>query len=246
MKIETFILALCQISTFAFLTTAQAQAPALAGTGATISDADRIYTGDQTSNTITVIKASTHKVLGTISLGDVCLTDVIGPQYIQSVNSHGLGFSCDGKYTVSLSITSNTVTVVRTLDNATISRTFVDRAPHEAFFSTDNRTVWVGTRGVDRIDIVDGLKGGIIGNISSPGGPSKVLFSPDSKTAYANHIRSATVSIIDVNYRVVTSNITGPGDVFSSNMMLSPDGKASGSPTNSQAKSPSSMSKTQK
>ncbi|KAF2787834.1 hypothetical protein K505DRAFT_367016 [Melanomma pulvis-pyrius CBS 109.77] len=160
------------------------QSPALSGLGAPISAHDRIYTSDQTSNTITVINPSNDIVLGTIALGSTRLSDVIGPQYIQNVNAHGLGFSRDGKYIVSLSVTSNTVTVIRTLDNTIVSKTYVDRNPHEAFFAPDNRTVWIGTRGVESIEVIDGLEGTVIGRISSYGGPSKVLFSPDGKTAY--------------------------------------------------------------
>jgi YVTN family beta-propeller protein len=127
-------------------TTAQVQAPANFGEAPPISDSDRIYTGDQSSNTITVIKPSTGEVLGTISLGENRLTNVLNPQYVRSVNSHGLGFSRDGKYIVSLSVTSNTVTVIRCVDNSIVSQTFVDRNAHEAFFTADNRTIWVGTR----------------------------------------------------------------------------------------------------
>ena len=162
--------ALLALSSTAF---GQVQAPANASLGAPISSSDRIYTGDQSSNTVTVINPSTNEVLGTIALGDSRLTDVIGPQYIKAVNSHGLGFSRDGKYIVSLSVTSNTVTVIRTNDNKIISQTFTDRQPHEAFFAADNRTLWVGTRGTDHISLVDGLVGGVIGTIPSYGGPSK-------------------------------------------------------------------------
>ncbi|KAL7793728.1 nitrous oxide reductase [Trichoderma ceciliae] len=207
------------------LASAWHQAPALPGKGAPISDSDRIYTGDQSSNTITVVKPSTGEVLGTISLGDSRLTNNLNPQYVKVVNSHGLGFSPDGKLIVSLAVTSNTVTVFRTEDNSVVSQTSVDRNSHEAFFQSDNRHVWVGTRGVDRIDIVDGLKGGVVGYVESYGGPSKVVFSPDGKTAYANHIRSPSLSVISVAERRVIANITGLGDVFSSDMMISPDGQ---------------------
>lgn len=42
----------------------------------------------------------------------------LGPQYVETVDAHGLGYSRDGKYIVSLAVLSNTVTVVRTSDNA--------------------------------------------------------------------------------------------------------------------------------
>ena len=205
---------------------AQVQAPAEAGKGGPISSADRLYSGDQSSNTITVIDPSRNKVLGTISLGDPRLTDDLNPQYVRSASSHGLGFSRDGKYIVSLSVLTNSVIVIRTLDNTIVSETFVDRGPHEAFFSADNRTVWVGTRGVSSVNIVDGINGGLIGRVPTADGPSKVLFSPNGTVAYVNHIRAPVVSVIDVPSKTVMYNITGLADNFSSDMMLSADGNS--------------------
>lgn len=218
-----FISCLCLLATSAAGILAQIQAPALSG-APPISDGDRIYTGDQSSNTITVIKPSTNEVLGTIALGDSRLTNLLNPQYLKSINSHGLGFSRDGKYLVSISVTSNTVNVIRTRDNSIVSQTYSDRAPHEAFFAADNRTVWVGCRGTSFVDIIDGLVGGVIDRIKTAPGPSKVLFSPDGKTAYVNHILSPTVTIIDVPRRTVITTISGLADKFSSDMMLSADG----------------------
>ena len=137
------------IGFFIFRVAAQIQAPAVAGVAPPISGSDRIYTGDQSSNTITVIKPLTGEVLGTIALGDTRLSNVLNPQYTRVVNTHGLGFSRDGRHIVSLSVTSNTVTVIRCVDNSIVSQTFVDRNAHEAFFSADNRTIWVGTRYCD-------------------------------------------------------------------------------------------------
>ena len=214
-------LILAVLVVFATRTLAQIQAPALPGAPA-ISSQDRIYTGDQTSNTVTVIKPSTNEVLGTIALGDQRLTDVLGPQYLQSINSHGLGFSRDGKYICSISVSSNIVTVIKTEDNSIVSQTFADRAVHEGFFSADNRTVWVASRGTSRVDIIDGINGD---STTNPG-PSKVLFSPDGKLAYVNHIRSPILDIIDVDKRQVVHTITGVADVFSSDMMLSADGNS--------------------
>lgn len=49
---------------------AQVEPPGFEGSGNPVSSRDRIYTGDQASNTITVIDPSENKVLGTIPLGD--------------------------------------------------------------------------------------------------------------------------------------------------------------------------------
>ncbi|KAH7370152.1 nitrous oxide reductase [Rhexocercosporidium sp. MPI-PUGE-AT-0058] len=199
------------------------QAPALPGAQA-VSAADRIYTADQTSNTITVIKPLTNDVLGTIALGLPRMTNILNPQYLQVVNSHGLGFSLDGKFLSHVSVTTNTLTVIRTSNNSIVSQTSVDRASHEAFFEHDGRTVWVACRGTSFVDLVDGMNGGVIGRIETLPGPSKVLFSPDGTLAYVNHIKSPTLSIIDVMTRKVVDTITGLGDVFSSDMMISADG----------------------
>ncbi|CZT14214.1 uncharacterized protein RCC_00188 [Ramularia collo-cygni] len=203
---------------------AQYQAPALAGQGSAISSRDRIYTGDQTSNTVTVIDPGTSSVLGTIAFGSSRLSNNLNPQNVDSMNSHGLGFSRDGKYIVSLSTLSNTATVIRTADNTIITRAYVDRGPHEAFFAPDNRTIWIGTRGVSSVNIIDGMNGTLLDKIATGRGPSKVLFSPNGTIAYVNHIFEPVISVIDVSIREVSYNITGLADAFSSDMMISADG----------------------
>ncbi|CAG8951368.1 hypothetical protein HYFRA_00007279 [Hymenoscyphus fraxineus] len=220
-SILTFLLGALLFSTW---TTGLSQAPALAGAGQAISASDRIYTADQTSNTITVIKPLTNEVLGTISLGKTRLTDQLNPQYLSVISSHGLGFSQDGQYISHTSIATNTLTVIRTANNSIVSQTTVDRASHESFFAHDGQTVWVACRGTKFVNLVDPMKGGVIDRIATDDGPSKVLFSPDGKLAYVNHIKSPTINIIDVASRKVIETISGLADVFSSDMMLSPDG----------------------
>ena len=100
-----------------------------------------------------------------------------------------------------MSVTTNTVTVIRTLDSSIVSQTWTDRAPHEALFAADNRTIWVGTRGVNHVNLVDSIAGGVIGKVTAAAGPSKVLFSPDGATAYVNHIRAPVIAIVDVATR---------------------------------------------
>ncbi|WP_283561957.1 beta-propeller fold lactonase family protein [Paenarthrobacter sp. PH39-S1] len=199
------------------------QAPALPG-AQSISSRDRVYTADQTSNTVTVINPATNEVLGTIPLGAQRLGDTLGPQYLRDVDVHGLGFSRDGQYLDAVSVTTNTVTVIRTADNSIVSQTNVGRSSHEGFFSPDGQTVWVADRALSQLDIVDALHGGVIGHVNTDAGPSKVLFSPDGRKAYVNHLRSATIDVIDVTARKVVDRITGLADSFSSDMALSPDG----------------------
>jgi len=62
-----------------------------------------------------------------------------------------------------ISVTTNTVTVLRTVDNSVVSQTFVGRASHEGFFSPEGATVWVADRALAQLDIVDALHGGVVG-----------------------------------------------------------------------------------
>jgi YVTN family beta-propeller protein len=59
------------------------------------SSRDRVYTADQTSNTVSVIDAGTNTLLGTISLGDP-RPNVLSPLYNKQIDVHGLGYSSDG------------------------------------------------------------------------------------------------------------------------------------------------------
>jgi YVTN family beta-propeller protein len=189
-----------------------------------IPSSDRLYSADQSSNTITVTKPATNEVLGTITLGDPRLSDELNPQYLKPIASHGLGFSPNGEFISHVSVTSSQLTVIRTLNNTIVSQTSVDRASHEAGFEHDGKTVWVACRGTSNVDLVDALNGGVIGRVVTEPGPSKVLFSPDGKLAYVNHVSSATLSIVDVASRKVVDIITGLGDTFSSDMAINPDG----------------------
>lgn len=63
-------LVLLSILLQALKTFAQVEPPGFEGNGNPISSLDRIYTGDQASNTVTVIDPGTNTVLGTIALGD--------------------------------------------------------------------------------------------------------------------------------------------------------------------------------
>lgn len=200
------------------------QAPAVSG-GAPISSRDRVYTADQTSNTVSVINPKTNTLLGTIGLGAERLGGILGPQYVDDIDVHGMGFSPDGRFLDVISVTTNTVTVIATATNKILSQTSVDRSAHEGMFSPDGKTVWVASRGTDLVDVVDPIHGTVIDRIKTADGPSKVVFSPDGRDAYVNHIRANVIDVIDVGQRRVVRQITGLVSDFSSDEMISPDGR---------------------
>ena len=99
-----------------------------------ISRRDRVYTADQTSNTVSVIDPSINKLLGVIKLGDP-VPGALSPLYKGQLLVHGLGYSPDSKTLAVVSIGSNSVTLIDTASNKLKGTVYVGRSPHEAFFT---------------------------------------------------------------------------------------------------------------
>jgi YVTN family beta-propeller protein len=127
-----------------------------------MSGQDRVYTTDQTSNTVSVLDPATDKVLGTIALGGQRLSNDLNPQYVKDVNVHGLAYSPGHQRLAVVSIGSDTVDIINTATNAVLSHTDVGRASHEGWFTKDGMQFWVGDRGRDTVTIVDAVHGGAI------------------------------------------------------------------------------------
>ncbi|HEY9299147.1 MAG TPA: hypothetical protein VIQ31_22875, partial [Phormidium sp.] len=113
-----------------------------------ISSRDRVYTADQTSNTVSVHDPQTNKLLGVIRLGEA-LPDNLSPLYKGQLLVHGMGFSPDHQTLDVVSVGSNSVAFIDTQTNQVNHITYVGRSPHEAFFTPDGEEVWVTVRGED-------------------------------------------------------------------------------------------------
>lgn len=190
-----------------------------------ISGRDRLYTADQSSNTVSVIDPSTNRTLGTIALGDQRVGSAFSPQYGGDSGVHGLAVSPDQRRLAVVSVSSNTVHMIDTRTNKVLSTTDVGRAAHEGSFTADGKQFWVANRGRDTVSVVDAVRGGIVAHVRVGEGPSKVLMSPDGRTAYVNHTSTSEITVIDVRSRKVKKPITGLGATFSSDQAISPDGK---------------------
>src|ERR1700754_673380 len=135
------------------------QAPgALSAPDIPVSHHDRVYAAEQFSNTVSVTDPVDNKLLGVIRLGDPQPGN-FSPLYKGQVLVHGMGFSPDHKTLAVISIGSNSVTFIDTATNAIKHMTYVGRSPHEAFFTPDQKEVWVAVRGENYIDVLDGKKG---------------------------------------------------------------------------------------
>ena len=164
---------------------------------------DRVYTADQTSNTVSVIDPATNKLLGTIHLGEV-VPAALSPLYHGELLVHGLGFSPDHKTLAVVSIGSNSVTLIDTETNTVKGKVYVGRSPHEAFFRPDGRELWVAVRGENYVSVIDPVQQKEVRRIETANGPAMVLFRPDGKYAFVPSSFTPEMDVIDTStYRVV-------------------------------------------
>ncbi len=184
---------------------------------------DRVYTGDQTSNTISVIDPTSNTLLGLIRLGEAVPAS-LGPLYKGQLLTHGLGFSPDGRTLVAVSIGSNAVSFIDTATNTVRGTTYVGRSPHEAFFTPNGREVWVSVRGEDYVSVLDARTMRETRRIATANGPGMVMFRPDGKLAFVVSSFVPELNVVDVASHKVIAKVkqTTP---FSPNLDVSDDGK---------------------
>ena len=183
--------------------------------------ADRVYTADQNTNTVSVINPATNTLLGQIRLGNV-RPDILSPLYKGELNVHGLGFSPDHKTLVVVSTGSNSATFIDTATNKVKGIAYVGRAPHEGFFTPDGKEVWVTVRGANYVSVIDPSTFKETRRIETASGPGMVLFHPQRKLAFVVSSFTPEVDVIDVATHRVTKRIlvTSP---FSPFLQFTPD-----------------------
>ena len=184
---------------------------------------DRVYTGNQVSNTVSVVDPSTNKLLGEIRLGNP-YPNVLSPLYRGQSLVHGLGYSSKLKMLVVVSIGSNSVTLISTETNTILKTIYIGRSPHEATFTPDSRQVWISVRGEAYISVIDPFLMKEIRRIPVADGPGMVVFTVDGKLAYVCSSFTPELDIINTaTYQIIKRiPVVSP---FSPNIFKSPDGK---------------------
>src|SRR5512133_124211 len=140
-----------------------------------VSTHDRVYTADQTSNTVSVIDPNENKLVGVIKLGNP-VPGALSPLYKGQLLVHGLGYSPDPRTLAVVSIASNAVTLIDTATNKVKGTVYVGRSPHEAFFTVDGRELWVTVRGENYISVIDPNQLKEIRRIELANGPGMTMF----------------------------------------------------------------------
>ncbi len=215
MKMVRSFLCLC------FLPCAIAEQAPWARRDIPISSHDRVYTADQTSNTISVIDPAENKLLGVIRLGDP-VPGALSPLYKGQLLVHGLGYSPDSKTVAVVSVGSNSVTLIDTATNKVKGVVYVGRSPHEAFFAPNGRELWVTVRGENYVSVIDPVRMKETRRIEMANGPGMTMFGPDGKYAFVCSSFTPELAVIDVASHRIIKKIP-QATPFSPNIAVTPE-----------------------
>ena len=184
---------------------------------------DRVYAGEQFSNTVSVTDPVAGQLLGVIRLGDPQPGN-FSPLYRGQLLVHGLGFSPDGRTLAVVSIGSNSVTFIDTATNSVKHTTYVGRSPHEAFFTPDGNELWVTVRGEDYVSVIDPANYQEKARIKTPNGPGMTIFSPDGRYGYVCSSFTPQLVVFDVATHSPAGSVSQPSP-FCPNIAATPDGR---------------------
>ncbi len=188
-----------------------------------LSSHDRVYTADQTSNTVSVIDPATNTLLGVIRLGDP-VPGALSPLYRGQLLVHGMGFSPDHRTLAVVSVGSNSVTFLDTATNKVKGVVYIGRSPHEAFFTPDGRELWATVRGEDYVSIIDPVKMKETRRVQTANGPGMVLFRPDGRYAFVTSSFTPELDVVDTTTYKVIARVPQVSP-FSPNLAVSQDGQ---------------------
>jgi YVTN family beta-propeller protein len=187
-----------------------------------VSSQDRVYTADQSSNTVSVIDPSTDKLLGVIRFGSGRPND-FSPLYGKEANVHGMGISPDNATLAVVSTLTNSVSFVDVATNKIKGKVYVGRNPHEGFFTPDGKQFWLTIRGDNYVSVIDIAKLKEVRRVITAPGPGMVVFRPDGKVAFVNHSFTAELDVVDTKSSEVIKRIPTVSP-FSPNIAATFDG----------------------
>src|SRR5438874_1420854 len=215
MKMIRWFLSLC------LLPCAMAQQAPWARQNIPVSSHDRVYTADQTSNTISVIDPGENKLLGVIRLGDP-VPGALSPLYKGQLLVHGLGYSPDSKTLAVVSVGSNSVTLIDTATNKVKGTVYVGRSPRGPAFTPTERGLWVTVRGEHYVSVIDPAKMKETDRIKLANGPGMTMFGPDGKYAFVCSSFTPELAVVEVASHKIVKRLPQVSP-FSPNIAVTPE-----------------------
>src|SRR3989475_11349085 len=186
-----------------------------------VSSRDRVYTADQTSNTVSVVDPFTNRLLGIIKLGDP-VPGALSPLYKGQLLVHRLGYSSDSKTLAVVSVGSNSVTLIDTATNKVKGTVYVGRSPHEPFFTPNGRELWVTVRGENYVSVIDPARMKETRRIELANGPGMTMFGPDGKYGFVCSSFTPELAVIDTASHQIIKRVSQTSP-FCPNIAVSPE-----------------------
>lgn len=169
----------------------------------------RIYSANESSNTVSVIDALTYKPIATIDA--------------KNVSTHDLALSRDGNRLYATNLASGRLSVIDTRKLETIASIYTGKRCHVVALSNDNRHAWVANIGEDTVSIVDTATYRVVGTIAVGRGPTGLTFSRDGSFAYVSNQGDRAVAVVDTaSLKVIKTIPVGENPHF---LILGPDGR---------------------
>jgi YVTN family beta-propeller protein len=176
----------------------------------------RVYTANESSNTVTVLDGDNFSVIGNI--------DTL------NYGTHDLALSRDGKQLWATNLANGRVSVIDTDSLQTIASIYTGKQAHGVALTNNNKHAWVANIADNTISIIDTSIYRILGTIPVGKGPMGIAFSRDGKLAYVSS-QDKMVNVIDTTAHQVIKQIpVGPNPHF---LTLGPDGNIWGTNTGS-------------
>jgi YVTN family beta-propeller protein len=169
----------------------------------------RIYVANESSNTVSVIDAT--------SFTQIALIDP------KNVSTHDLALSRDGARLYATNLASGRLSVIDTRGLETIASIYTGKRCHVVALTNDNRQAWVANIGEDTVSIVDTTTFRVVGTIAVGHGPAGLTFSRDGNFAYVSNQGDKAVAVVDTaSLKVIKTIPVGEHPHF---LTLGPDGR---------------------
>lgn len=187
--------------------------------------ADRVYTADEVSNTVSVVDPLKEELKGVIALGE------FRPKTYKSlvstptqINVHGISISPDKKSLIAVSNITNSVVFIDPQGAKPKRVVYVGRSPHSAEFTPEGGEVWVTNRGEENISILNSKTLKEIKRLKTVKAPSFVIFLKSKKLAFVCSAASNRLQVFNYKSKKLIKEIE-LNNIFSPVMALSPDQK---------------------
>ena len=138
------------------------------------------------SNDISFMDIKTHKIVGTVFLGN-------------NVNPHMAMMSSDGRWVVTGGTRANKAYIIDVATLTLKKEIPVGFAPEHLAFSPDGRYYYQGNPDGDSISVIDMVSLTVIKTIPGFAEPLNITFTPDGSKAYVANYGSHWVGVIDVS-----------------------------------------------